>query len=124
MFKAKINPVTNLPELVGSSKVLSINEELRTNSKGTNYALGTCEVDLNGSLKTIPCAIYEKNLQYGINIGSSYLTTLTKGEDGKIYCQVSHLPATEAITATEFDAMFSALEVPVAAVTAEQVTIM
>lgn len=124
MWKAKINPVTNLKELVGSSVVKSINDELRTNSKGTNYALGTVEIEINGAKKVVPCAIYEKNLNHGIEVGGKYLTTLSKGDDGKVYCQVSHLSASEAIEATEFDAMFEALAETPATTTAETVTVM
>lgn len=126
MWKAKINPVTNLKELVGASTVKSINEELRTNSKGTNYVLGTAEIEINGVKKIVPCAIYEKNLSHGIEIGNKYLTTLSKGEDGKVYCQVSHLSAAEAISADEFEAHFEALYTTPAATTeaAETVTVM
>lgn len=125
MWKAKINPVTSLKELVGSSVVKSINDELRTNSKGTNYVLGTVEIEISGAKKIVPCAIYEKNLAHGIEVGNKYLTTLSKGEDGKVYCQVSHLSAAEAISADEFDAHFEALEATPAATTeAETVTVM
>lgn len=125
MWKAKVNTVTGMKELVGASTVKSINEELRTNSKGTSYALGTAEIEINGVKKVVPCAIYEKNLSHGIEIGNKYLTTLSKGDDGKVYCQVSHLSAAEAISADEFESLFEALdETPAATTTTETVTVM
>lgn len=105
MWKSQINPQTNLPELVGNAKLISVNAEMKTNSNGKNYYLGVAEVELQGSMKRVTCSIYENNMKHGVEVGSRYLTTLSKGADGKVYCQMSHLEATESISADIFDAL-------------------
>ena len=110
MWSKKVNPQTNLPELVGQAQLISLSDEIKTNSNGKGYVLGTAKVVLNGKTSTISCSVYEKNLSYGVEIGNKYLATLSKGQDGKVYCQVSHLIATDDIS-EDFDNLFSALEV-------------
>lgn len=117
MWTKKINPTTNLPELVGQATLVSLSEEIKTNSNGKGYVLGTAKVNLNGKESTISCSVYEKNLTHGVEVGNKYLATLSKGTDGKVYCQVSHLVATDDIS-EDFDNLFSALEVESTATTA------
>jgi len=110
MWSKKVNPQTNLPELVGQAELISLVDEVKINSNGKGYILGTAKVVLNGKESTITCSVYAKNFAHGVEIGNKYLATLSKGSDGKVYCQVSHLIATDDIS-EDFDSLFSALEV-------------
>ena len=112
-FNFKTNPVTNLPQAQFQAVLKSISEKTLQNSNQKNYKVVGVEFEnASGSKQLASAAIYEGNYSKGIEVGKSYLTTVTISE-GKAYLQMSHLESAALATAEDF--AFDAAEVGITA---------
>ena len=102
-MKEVFNSVTNRNDIQFTGKLLNVNEEIRTNSNGTNFMLGTIEfVNAKGETKRATCGIYEKNYNKGMVVGEEYLCTASSDDSGKWYIHVSHLQQVASASAEDF----------------------
>ncbi len=99
-FKAIVNPVTGKTEYNFPAKLVAINTtspQTYTNASGVEntYYLGTIDfVNANGELKKgITTQIFAKSFNHGMQIGEEFLSTVSKGDDGRMYIRTSHLVA-------------------------------
>lgn len=112
-FQFKANPTTGLPQAQFQAVLKSISEKTLQNSNNKNYKVVGVEFENAAGVKQLAsAAIYEGNYSKGIEVGKSYLTTVTIAE-GKAYLQMSHLESAALATAEDF--AFDAAEVGVAA---------
>lgn len=105
-MKKIVNPTTGAIEFQIEAKMVTpLSEVTLTNKNGKNYKLTTIEfADKNGEVQRASAAIYEGNYSKGVKVGEAYLATARKADDGKIYLQMSHLPAGAGFaTADMFD---------------------
>lgn len=116
-MKKIFNATTNKVNYQLSAKLISVSNDVRENSNGTQYRLCTIEFkDGNGKVHRATASMWEKSFQHGVEVGNSYLTTINpelNAETGKtdLYFSVSHLEGTpERITAEDINLDFS--EVP------------
>lgn len=116
-FQFKANPTTGLPQAQFQAVLKSISEKTLQNSNNKNYKVVGVEFEnARGEKQLASAAIYEGNYSKGIEVGKSYLTTVTIAEvDGekRAYMQMSHLESAALATAEDF--AFDAAEVGVAA---------
>ena len=112
-FQFKANPTTGLPQAQFQAVLKSISEKTLQNSNQKNYKVVGVEFEnASGTKQLASAAIYEGNYSKGVEVGKSYLTTVTISE-GKAYLQMSHLESAALATAEDF--AFVAEEVGVAA---------
>lgn len=112
-FNFKANPTTGVPQAQFSATLKSIGTTLLQNTNQKNYKIVSVEFEnANGTKQLASAAIYEGNYSKGIEVGKSYLTTVSVVE-GKAYLQMSHLESAALATAEDF--AFDASEVGVAA---------
>ena len=97
------NEVTNQLELTFQGKLISIGENVLSNTNGTEFRVASVELP-NGKVKS--CRIYEKNFDKGMTIGVSYRCTATQWKDAAGDVQVdilmSHLTQAERATLDDF----------------------
>ena len=99
-FKAIVNPVTGKTEYNFPATLVSINTnspQKFTNASGVEntYYLGTVDfINANGEEKKgVTTQIFVKSYNHGMKIGDTFLSTVSKGDDGKMYIRTSHLIA-------------------------------
>lgn len=99
-FKAIVNPVTGKTEYNFPATLVSINTnspQTYTNGSGVEntYYLGAVDfINANGvEKKGITTQIFKKSFDHGMKIGDTFLSTVSKGDDDKMYIRTSHLVA-------------------------------
>lgn len=99
-FKAIVNPVTGKTEYQFPAELVAINTtspQVYTNASGVEnkYYLGTINfINANGEQKKgITTQIFDKSFNHGMKIGEEFLSTVSKGDDGRMYIRTSHLVA-------------------------------
>lgn len=129
-FKRKINEHTNTVEFEFGATITSINEnapQTYTNDENVEktYYLGTVDFTYpNGQQATgVSTQIYQKSLDHGIEIGSKLLSTLSQGNEGRLYVRTSHLLYanyfdTDQLGGLSFDMVIGAEDTTAAATTA------
>jgi hypothetical protein len=86
-----------------NAKLISVANNIRTNSNGTEYRFGVIEFeDEGGIMHQVTTSIYEKSYQQEMKEGNSYLTTATETDKG-IFVQTSHLINADFASADMFD---------------------
>lgn len=116
-FNFKQNPQTGVPQAQFSALLKSIGTTELTNVNGKKYKVVSVEFEnANGTKQLAAAAIYEGNYSKGIEVGKTYLTTVSVVE-GKAWLQMSHLENAAQATADDFG--FDLAEVGVAATTAQ-----
>ncbi len=115
-FNFKPNATTGVPQAQFPAVLKSIGTTILQNSNQKNYKIVSIEFEnANGTKQLASAAIYEGNYSKGIEVGKTYLTTVSV-VDGKAYLQMSHLENAAMATADDFG--FDAAEVGVAATAA------
>ena len=115
-FNFKANPTTGVPQAQFPATLKSIRTTILQNTNGKNYKVVSLEFEnANGTKQLASAAIYEGNYSKGIEVGKTYLTTVSIVE-GKAYLQMSHLENAAMATADDFG--FALDEVGVTATTA------
>lgn len=115
-FNFKQNPTTGVPQAQFPATLKSIGTKVLQNSNDKNYKVVSVEFEnANGTKQLASAAIYEGNYSKGIEVGKTYLTTVSIVE-GKAYLQMSHLENAAMATADDF--AFDAAEVGVTATAA------
>ena len=119
-FKAIVNPVTGKTEYNFPATLVSINTnspQKFTNASGVEntYYLGTIDfVNAQGvEKKGVTTQIFAKSYNHGMKVGETFLSTVSKGDDGKMYIRTSHLiaggnNATEEDFGLDFEAVVGA----------------
>jgi hypothetical protein len=115
------NPLTGKTEYQFPAKLVSINTaspQKYTNASGVEneYYLATVNfVNASGVAKTgVTAQVFKKSLDYGMPIGAEYLSTVSQGDDGKVYIRTSHLPTGGSnATAEDFGLEFETAAAPV-----------
>ena len=125
-FKAIVNPVTGKTEYNFPATLVSINTnspQKFTNASGVEitYYLGTVDfINAQGvEKKGVTTQIFAKSYNHGMKVGETFLSTVSKGDDGKMYIRTSHLiaggnNATEEDFGLDFDTIVETAN-PVAA---------
>ena len=75
-FKLETNPNTGEKMLVASmqGELISIAKDAIPNTKGTNFYPATVQYEnVAGDLVKRGCLVYEKNYNYGMSVGTTYL---------------------------------------------------
>lgn len=121
-FKAIVNPVTGKTEYNFPATLVSINTnspQSFTNASGVKntYYLGAVDfVNAQGvEKKGVTTQIFAKSWGHGMKIGDTFLSTVSKGDDGKMYIRTSHLVAggnnaTEEDFGLDFDTIVETAE--------------
>lgn len=113
-FIFKTNPTTGRPQAQFQAVLKSISEKTLQNTNNKNYKVVGVEFENAAGVKQLAsAAIYEGNYSKGVEVGKSYLTTVTIAEGGQAYLQMSHLESAALATADDF--AFDAAEVGIAA---------
>lgn len=103
MSNWKTNSVTGQLETNFNAPVISIGENWLENSNGVRYKIASIKLP-NGNIRS--ARVYEKNLEYGITVGNSYLCTATQYQNNsgqiEIDLKVSHLVGAERATLDDF----------------------
>ena len=109
------NETTGQLEHVFQGELISVGKDTQENSKGTEFRVGSVKLP-NGKVKS--CRIYEKNFDYGMEVGTSYRCTATQYQDASgdsaIDILMSHLTAAERATIDDFAGIEVAAEAAVA----------
>lgn len=101
-------------------KLISMGTSVLTNVNQKNYRVFTVEVPSKNGLRQVGAACYEANYNHPdiesgdvepMEEGTSYLTTLTFGEDGQPYFQISHLTGAGLASKEDFSAEDFGIEV-------------
>jgi hypothetical protein len=101
-FNFKVNEQTGLPQAQFSALLKSVGTTELTNVNGKKYKVVSIEFEnANGTKQLAAAAIYESNYSKGIEVGKTYLTTVTISE-GKAWLQMSHLENAAQATADDF----------------------
>ena len=104
-FKPQENPNTKEIEQVATctGKLVSISEEPKKNVNGTLFRNATVEIETaDGSRKPFQAIVYENNYKHGMEIGGSYLTTITVGADNSVLIGMSHLNSANSASVADF----------------------
>ena len=121
-FKAIVNPVTGKTEYNFPATLVSINTnspQSFTNASGVKntYYLGAVDfINAQGvEKKGVTTQIFAKSWGHGMKIGDTFLSTVSKGDDGKMYIRTSHLVAggnnaTEEDFGLDFDTVLETAE--------------
>jgi len=90
MRKVK-NTITGKEEFQFTGKMLSISNNVLTNSNGKEYKVVSIEFkDVNGVTQKASGIIYEGNYKHGVEVGKEYLCTASES-NGQAYIHMSHL---------------------------------
>jgi len=101
-FNFKPNPTTGTPQAQFPATLKSVGTTVLTNTNGKNYKVVSVEFEnANGTKQLAAAAIYEGNYSKGIEVGKTYLTTVSIVE-GKAWLQMSHLENAAQATADDF----------------------
>ena len=99
-FKKIVNPVTGKTEYQFPATLVSINTnspQKFTNASGVEntYYLGAVDfINANGEEKKgITTQIFAKSYGYGMKVGDTFVSTVSKGDDDRMYIRTSHLIA-------------------------------
>lgn len=97
------NVQTGQLEHVFQGELISVSASTQENSKGTEFRVGSVKLP-NGKIKS--CRIYEKNFDYGMEVGTSYRCTATQYKDANgdtlVDVLMSHLTAAERASIDDF----------------------
>ena len=103
MSNWKSNPVTGQLEMSFNGALVSIGENFLENSNGIKFKVGSVKLP-SGKIRS--ARIYEKNLNYGMTVGTSYTCTATQYVDSfgktQIDIKVSHLQGADRATLDDF----------------------
>lgn len=105
-FVEKTNPNDNskYKEAQFQSKLVAVSDSLLENVNGTPFANCTIEFEnAQGQVVRKGAIVYKKNLDYGMSVGETYLTTvrITGDERGPLVT-VSHLTSAARATTDDF----------------------
>jgi hypothetical protein len=118
-FKPVLNETTGKTDFNFPATLVSISNKILKNDNQTEYVLGNVDFTYpNGTVaKSVTTQIFAKSLAHGITVGSVLLSTLSKGDDGRMWIRTSHLPAGNNIDIDAFGSMFDEVVVdePIAA---------
>ena len=99
-FKKIVNPVTGKTEYQFPATLVSINTnspQKFTNASGVEntYYLGVVDfINANGEEKKgVTTQIFAKSYSYGMKVGDTFVSTVSKGDDDRMYIRTSHLIA-------------------------------
>ena len=112
MYKAIVNKLTGKKEFQFTSELLSVSKNTLENSNGNEFKIVTLKFPLpNGKIVTRTGMCYSKSYSQGIQVGESYLTTLSFKDDGQPAILMSHLNNASQASADDFaDLMSEAVE--------------
>ena len=103
MSNWKANPVTGQLEMSFNGTLESIGENFLENSNGIKFKVGSVKLP-NGKIRS--ARIYEKNLDYGMSVGTAYVCTATQYQDNfgktQVDIKVSHLVGADRATLEDF----------------------
>ena len=118
-MKKIVNPLNGKTEYQLEAKMVTpLSETTLTNKNGKNYKLTTIEfADRNGELQRTSAAIYEGNYSKGVKQGETYLATARQADDGRIFIQMSHLPAAGSFATSDMFDSFEESATPTAKTT-------
>ena len=116
-FTPVANDHTGKTDFNFPAELVSISDKVMENDNKTQYVLGTVNFTYpNGApAKAVTTQIFKKSLDHGIKIGSMLLSTLSRGDDGRMWIRTSHLPAGNNIDIDAFGSMFDEVAVAVEA---------
>lgn len=108
-MKVVINKTTGKKEVQFTATLSSISEDTYKNSNDKEFKRANVTfVDAKGrEQKNILATVYKSNYDHGITVGEDYLTTMTLGDDGKPYLQMSHLQGGNVADVDMFGDMLS-----------------
>lgn len=113
-FKLETNPNTGEKMLVASmqGELVSIAKEPIANSQGTKFYPATVQYEtVSGSLVKRGCLVYEKNHNYGMSVGTTYLGKIIQVAGKTPLLVLSHLDRASQATVEDFGIDMSLLEV-------------
>ncbi len=119
-FETRYNEVTNKDEVHFTSKLISVAETAQTNKNGTNFYPCTVQFT-NAKNETVnrSAMIYENNLNKGMEVGQSYNTIKSDGDDGRVYLRMTHLQTSSYATADDFGVVNTEVSAPAVKAVAE-----
>lgn len=110
-FKQVKNEVTGKIDLNFAGKLLTLGKEVRENSNKTKYVLGTLGFTYpSGAEAVVTTQIFEKNLQYGLTVGDTYLSTMSQDDEGNAWVRTSHLVAGNGVSLEEMGSLFAMVD--------------
>ena len=110
-FKEILNEETGEKQFLFNAKLLKIGEKTLENSNGKNYKIVTLKFNLpTGEEVERSAMIYQANYDYGIEVGKSYLCSLTFDGDASPQISMSHLNNVSRVTKDDFSGLFQVQE--------------
>jgi len=101
-FEFKPNKTTGVPQAQFPAVLKSIGTTILQNSNDKNYKIVSVEFENSKGIQQLAsAACYEGNYSKGIEVGKTYLTTVSVVE-GKAYLQMSHLENASMASADDF----------------------
>ena len=113
-FKVEVNPTTGEKMLVSSmqGELVSIAQNPIDNKNGSPYFPATVQFeDASGKLVKRGCLVYQKNFDYGMSVGTTYLGKIVKVKDKLPLVVLSHLDRASQASDDDFGIDLSLLEV-------------
>jgi len=103
MYKAIVNKLTGKKEFQFTAELLAVSKNTLENTNENKFKIVTLKFNLpNGKLVTRTGMCYEKSYSQGIDVGESYLTTLSFKDDGQPAILMSHLNNASQASADDF----------------------
>lgn len=94
-FEVTANPTTGEQQKRANfnAKLISISDKVLENANGTPYRVATVEfTDAKKAIQRVSALVYEKNFNYGMTVGETYLATVIITDGNAPLITVSHLP--------------------------------
>ena len=102
-MKEVINPRNGQVEYQFGAKMISeLSQTTKENSNRKKFKVCTIEfADRYGEIQKVAAMVYEGHYNKGMKVGETYLATAHKGDNGRVYIQMSSLPYTGNTATTD-----------------------
>lgn len=108
-YRETTNETTGETEFLFNAKLVSIGEKTLQNSNGKNFKIVSLSFDTpSGDPVTRTAMCFESNYNYGIEVGTSYLSNLSFDAEGNPQLRMSHLSNSDRATASDFAGLVGA----------------
>jgi hypothetical protein len=110
-FTTKQNEVTGKMEVQFQGTLTSVSAETKENSNGKKYhTVGIQFQNAKGETLNTVGIMHQANFEKGVTVGEKYLCTGSKGDNGNLLIQMSHLQGSTISAEDAFGSVFATAE--------------
>lgn len=110
-YKEKIDKETGKKIFQFNAELIKVGEKTLENSNENEFKIVELKFQLpNGDKVERSAMCYASNYEHGIEVGKSYLTTLSFDANGEPQLRMSHLSSAERASSDDFAGLFQAKE--------------